>query len=178
MSRVGNLPVPIPDGVKVEIKGESISVTGPKGTLTESLRPELDVKLEGNEVIVSRPNDQKQTRAYHGLVRALIANMVVGVTQGYEKILDIEGVGYRASMKGKDLDLSVGHSHPVVMTPPEGITFEVDGQQTIKVSGIDKQMVGQVAANVRKVRKPEPYKGKGIRYRDEYIRRKEGKAAK
>lgn len=178
MSRVGNLPVSIPDGVKIEIKGDAIAVTGPKGTLTESLRPELEVKIEDNEVIITRPNEQKQTKAYHGLLRALIANMVEGVTKGYEKILDIEGVGYRASMKGKDLDLSVGHSHPVVMTPPEGITFEVDGQQTIKVSGISKQLVGQVAANVRKVRKPEPYKGKGIRYRDEYVRRKEGKAAK
>ena len=178
MSRVGNLPVPLPDGIKCEIKGNTISVKGPKGTLTEALRPELDVKIEGNEIIVTRPNDLKQNRAFHGLTRALIANMIVGVTQGYEKILDIEGVGYRATLQGKDLDLSVGHSHPVVITPPEGISFEVDGQRTIKVSGIDKQLVGQIAANIRKVRKPEPYKGKGIRYRDEHVRRKEGKAAK
>jgi large subunit ribosomal protein L6 len=170
------LPVPIPDGVKVEQTKNRLKVTGPKGTLEQDLNPEMTVLVEDDQVVVARPSDKPQHRSLHGLTRALINNLVVGVTEGFERVLEIEGVGYRASMQGKSLNLVVGHSHPVVVEPPEGIAFEVEGTQTIKVSGIDKQLVGQVAANVRAWRKPEPYKGKGIRYRGEHIRRKVGKA--
>lgn len=176
MSRVGRLPVPIADGVKCEVNDGTITVTGPKGALSQTLRPEITVEVVDGEVLVTRPNDAKQNRAYHGLTRALINNMVEGVTQGYSKTLQIEGNGYRASIQGKALNLSVGHSHPVSIDPPEGIVFEMEGQQTIKITGIDKQAVGQTAANVRSYRKPEPYKGKGIRYSDERVRRKVGKS--
>ena len=176
MSRVGNAPITIPDGVKCELDGQHLKVTGPKGTLEQELRPEIGLKIEDGVITAERPNERPQTRAYHGLTRALINNMVQGVTEGYERRLEIQGVGWRCNMKGKTLNLQVGYSHPVEMDPPEGITFEVEGQNDIKVSGIDKQAVGQVAAKIRAVRKPEPYKGKGIRYKDEYVRRKEGKA--
>lgn len=176
MSRVGKLPIPIPDGVKVDLAGGRMKVTGPKGTLEQAIHPEMSVAVEDNQIVVTRPSDRPEHRSLHGLTRALLYNLVVGVTQGYERVLQIEGVGYRASMQGKSLNLAVGHSHPVVVEPPEGVTFQVEGTQTIKVSGIDKQLVGQVAANVRAWRRPEPYKGKGIRYAGEHIRRKVGKA--
>jgi len=176
VSRVGKLPIPLPDGVKCEISGTTIKVTGPKGTLVRDIRPEIAVAVEGNEIVLSRPNEEQQIKAYHGLTRALINSMVVGVSQGFEKILQIEGVGYRASLQGSTLTLQVGHSHPVTVDPPEGVTFTVDGPTVIKVAGIDKELVGQVAANVRAKRKPEPYKGKGIRYSTERVRRKEGKS--
>lgn len=176
MSRIGKLPVPVPAGVKAELNGKHLKLTGPKGTLEREFRPEIDIALENNEVVVTRPNEMQQTRAYHGLTRALVATMVEGVSKGYETVLQIEGVGYRAAMKGKNLALSVGHSHPVELEPPAGITYAVDGTQTIKIAGIDKQLVGQTAANVRKIRPPEPYKGKGIRKQGEVIRRKEGKS--
>lgn len=176
MSRIGKLPVALPAGVKAELKGTTLKVTGPKGTLEQTFRPEVNIALEGQEIAVTRPNEIKEVRAFHGLTRALIQGMVDGVSQGFERVLQIEGVGYRAAMQGKNLSLSVGHSHPVVIPPPAGVTFAVDGQQTIKISGIDKQLVGQVAANVRRIRPPEPYKGKGIRHAGEHIRRKEGKS--
>lgn len=176
MSRVGKLPVPIPSGVKCDLKGSHLKVTGPKGTLERTLNEDMAVTVEDSTIAVTRPSDQPQHRAMHGLTRALIQNMVTGVTAGYTRVLVISGVGYRASMQGKDLTLSVGYSHPVSVTPPDGITFSVEGTQTIKVEGIDKQLVGQVAADVRAWRKPEPYKGKGIRYEKEQIRRKVGKA--
>lgn len=176
MSRVGKLPVTIPDGVKCDLKGSHLKVTGPKGTLERTLSADMKIAIDENGITVTRPSDQPADRATHGLTRALIQNMVTGVTAGYTKTLVINGVGYRAAMQGKELSLSVGYSHPVMVAPPAGITFSVDGTQTIKIEGIDKQLVGQVAANVRAWRKPEPYKGKGIRYENEQIRRKVGKA--
>lgn len=176
MSRVGKAPIPIPDGVKVDIGATSVKVDGPKGSLSQAYDPAITVVIEENQVRVSRPDDRPNTRAKHGLTRALINNMVLGVTQGFEKTLEIQGVGWRASMEGKNLSLALGHSHPVKVEPFDGIEFSVEGNTTIKVSGIDKQQVGQAAANVWAWRKPEPYKGKGIRYRGEYVRRKVGKA--
>lgn len=176
MSRVGNAPVPIPDGVKVESTGSVVKVTGPKGALEQDYDPRISVAIEDGEVRVSRPDDKPEMRAKHGLTRALINNMVEGVTKGFEKVLEIQGVGYRAALQGKSLSISVGFSHPVVVDPPEGIEFAVEGTTVIKVSGIDKQRVGQTAADIRAWRKPEPYKGKGIRYQGEYVRRKVGKA--
>jgi large subunit ribosomal protein L6 len=176
VSRVGNLPIGIPGGVKFDIKPGTVSVTGPKGTLTETFDPKIEVVEENGEIVVRRPNDRPDMRAKHGLVRALIQNMVVGVTDGYTRTLEIQGVGYRAAMQGKNLTMTLGFSHPVEVTPPPGIEFAVDGQTTVKISGISKQLVGQVAANVRAWRKPEPYKGKGIRYQGEFVRRKAGKA--
>ena len=176
MSRVGKLPIPIPNGVKCELDGSHVKVTGPKGTLEQTFSPDMKISVEGNEIIVERPSEKKEHRAFHGMTRALINNLVIGVSEGYQKTLLIEGVGYRASIQGKSLNLALGFSHPVTMAPPEGITFEVEGQQTIKVSGTSKQLVGQVAADIRAVRPPEPYKGKGVRYSDEYVRRKVSKA--
>ena len=176
MSRIGKMPVAIPSGVKCELKGSHLKVTGPKGALERTLNAEMKVTVDDASVTVIRPSDEPEHRAMHGLTRALIQNMVTGVTNGYARVLVINGVGYRAAMQGKDLSLSVGYSHPVSVTPPDGIAFSVEGTQTIKVEGIDKQLVGQVAANVRAWRKPEPYKGKGIRYENEQIRRKVGKA--
>lgn len=176
MSRVGKLPVQIPDGVKCEIQGSHVIVTGPKGSLSETFSPEIGVALENAQVLVTRSSDKKEHRALHGLTRALLNNMVVGVTKGYERTLLITGTGYRAALQGKSLNLSLGYSHPISVDPPEGITFAVDGQQTIRVSGMSKQQVGQVAANIRAIRKPEPYKGKGVRYDTERIRRKVGKS--
>jgi len=175
VSRVGRLPIPVPDGVKCEINGSHVKVTGPKGTLEGTFLPIIGIALEGNEIVVTRPSDAKEHRAFHGLTRALINNLVVGVTSGYEKTLQITGVGYRASIQGKNLNLALGFSHPVSIEPPAGIEFAVEGTQVVKISGIDKQLVGQVAADIRALRKPEPYKGKGLRYSDEHVRRKAGK---
>ncbi|MCK5862338.1 MAG: 50S ribosomal protein L6 [Candidatus Hydrogenedentes bacterium] len=176
MSRIGKLPVEIPAGVKCDISGSHLKVTGPKGTLAASFSEKISVALDGNIINVTRSTDKIEHRALHGLTRALINNMVIGVTQGYRKTLLIEGVGYRASVQGKNLNVQVGYSHPVIITPREGILFEVEGTQTIRVSGIDKQQVGQMAAEIRKLRPVEPYKGKGIRYEGEYVLRKESKS--
>ncbi len=176
MSRVGKLPVTIPSGVKCELAGLHLKVTGPKGTLERDLHPAMSVTVDASQVLVARPSDRGEHRALHGLTRALIQNMVVGVTQGFEKTLKIEGVGYRASIQGKSLNLALGYSHPVLVEPPDGITFVVPDTTTIKVQGIDRELVGQTAANVRAWRKPEPYKGKGVRYENEHVRRKVGKA--
>ena len=179
MSRIGKLPIPVPAGVEVKIDGSTVSVKGPKGELTETFNNNMAISMnDDNQVIVERPNDERQNRALHGLTRSLINNMVIGVSEGYSKTLELVGVGYRAAVKGDKLEMSLGYSHPVIMDKPEGITFECPDQAKIVVSGIDKQQVGQVAADIRKWRKPEPYKGKGIRYQGEHIRRKEGKTAK
>ena len=178
MSRIGKAPVEMPSGVKCEINGGDVKITGPKGTLESSFRSDMNINLDGETLTVERPSDKPEDRAYHGLTRALIQNMVVGVTEGASKHLASVGVGYRCNLQGKSLNLLLGYSHPVTFDPPEGITFEVEGQNNIKVSGIDKQLVGQTAAKIRALRKPEPYKGKGIKYSDERIRRKAGKTAK
>ena len=178
MSRIGKMPIAIPAGVTVSVaENNTVTVKGPKGTLTRVLAPEMEVKVEGAEVIVSRPNDLKRNKSLHGLTRTLINNMVVGVTQGYEKALEINGVGYRAAKEGKKLVLSLGYSHPVNMIDPEGIESTVDNNRIV-VKGIDKEKVGQYAAEIRDKRRPEPYKGKGIKYVDEVIRRKAGKTGK
>lgn len=176
MSRIGKAPITIPDGVTVDVGDSIVKVKGPKGSLEERYDPSLTVTIEDNEVHIARSDDRPEARSKHGLTRALINNMVQGVTQGFERVLEIQGVGWRAALKGKNLNLQLGFSHPVSVEPPEGIEFTLDGNTTIKVSGISKQLVGQVAANVRAWRKPEPYKGKGIRYQGEYVRRKVGKA--
>jgi len=176
VSRIGKLPVPIPEGVKCDLQGKTLTVTGPKGTLQRTFHPEVIINIEDKQIIVQRPSDKREHKALHGLTRVLINNMVIGVTRGYQKTLLIEGVGYRASLQGKNLNLTLGFSHPVSVEPPPGITFAVDNPQTIKVIGIDKEMVGQISANIRALREPEPYKGKGIRYDYERIRRKESKA--
>lgn len=178
MSRIGKLPVALPKGVTIDVVNNVVTVKGPKGTLTQEMSRDLDIKVENEHVIVTRPNDDKEVRALHGLTRALIHNMVVGVTEGFKKTLVLEGVGYRAAKQGKKLVLTVGYSHPVEIEPLDGIEFEVPAATQIVVSGIDKQKVGQMAAVVRSVREPEPYKGKGIRYSDEVVRRKEGKTGK
>ena len=175
MSRVGRAPIPVPAGVEVSISGQHVTVKGSKGTLDRDLPGEITIRQEGAELIVERPNDERQNRALHGLVRSLVNNMVVGVTAGFQKTLLLEGTGYRASMQGAHLNLAVGYSHPVSIAPPDGITFSVEGTQTIRIAGISKQAVGQAAADVRKVRKVEPYKGKGLRYEGEYVNRKESK---
>jgi large subunit ribosomal protein L6 len=173
------MPIPIPDKVEIQIKGSHVRVNGPKGNLQHSFHPEILIKQEGQQILINRPNDEPEMRAHHGLTRALINNMVVGVSDGFEKVLQVEGVGYRPELKGKGLVLHVGFSHPVEVEPPEGIGFEVDDRaREIRVRGIDKQLVGHVAADIRKIRPPEPYKGKGIRYLNEYVRRKPGKAGK
>jgi len=176
VSRVGKLPVPIPSGVKCELAGMHLKVTGPKGTLERALHPDMTVTLDGQHIVVARSSDKGAYRALHGLTRALINNMITGVTKGYERTLKVEGVGYRASMQGKSLNLALGYSHPVLVEPPAGIAFAVPDPQTIKVAGIDKELVGQTAADIRAWRKPEPYKGKGVRYENERVRRKVGKA--
>lgn len=179
MSRIGKMPIAVPAGVTVEIaENNKVTVKGPKGTLERTFAPEMEIKLEGAEITVSRPNDLKRSRALHGLTRTLLNNMVVGVTAGYEKVLEINGVGYRASKAGKVLTLNLGYSHPIEMTDPEGIETVLDGQNKITVKGIDKEKVGQYAAEIRDKRRPEPYKGKGIKYADEHIRRKVGKTGK
>ena len=178
MSRIGRKPVPVPEAVTVEIAPGNIAVKGPKGALSQSLSPDMAVAQADGVVTVSRPTDRGEHRALHGLTRSLIANMVQGVTDGFEKRLEIQGVGYRAALKGKNLELALGFSHPVSIPAPEGIEFEVPQPTEIIIRGIDKQLVGQVAADIRKWRKPEPYKGKGVRYEGEHVRRKLGKAAK
>ena len=177
MSRIGKEPVPIPSGVDVRLDGQTLVVTGPKGTLTQEVHPDITVTIEDGQVTVTRPDDERERRALHGLFRSLIANMVTGVTEGYQRRLEIVGVGYRAALVGEGLTLQLGYSHQIDFPAPEGITFEVPVPTRITVSGHDKQLVGQVAANIRKLRKPEPYKGKGIRYEGEQVRRKSGKAA-
>ncbi len=179
MSRIGRMPIAIPAGVTVEIaENNKVTVKGPKGTLVRELPGEMTIAMEDGQILVSRPNDLKRMKALHGLTRALIHNMVVGVTQGYEKILEVNGVGYRAAKAGRKLTLSLGYSHPVEMEDPEGVEAVVEGQNVIIVRGIDKEKVGQYAADIRDKRRPEPYKGKGIKYADEVIRRKVGKTGK
>ncbi len=180
MSRIGKLPIPVPSGVDVAIDGQLVTVKGPKGTLSHKVREPIQVaKADGGVLELKRPNDERQSKALHGLSRTLVANMVTGVTDGYEKRLEIVGVGYRVVPKGPTtLEFSLGYSHSITVNAPEGITFTVEGPTRLAVQGIDKQAVGEVAANIRKLRKPEPYKGKGIRYAGEQIRRKVGKAGK
>ena len=178
MSRIGRMPIAVPAGVTVDIaENNHVTVKGPKGTLERTLPAEMEIKLEGSEITVTRPSDLKKMKSLHGLTRTLLNNMVVGVTEGYTKELEVNGVGYRASKSGKDLTLNLGFSHPVVMTDPEGLESKVDGNKII-ISGIDKEKVGQFAAEIRDKRRPEPYKGKGIKYVDEVIRRKVGKTGK
>jgi large subunit ribosomal protein L6 len=178
VSRIGKQPIPVPSGVEVKIEGSTVTVKGPKGELSQTLSDVVTVEMEDGVVVVTRPDDTRTSRSLHGLSRTLVANMVTGVSEGYAKNLEIVGVGYRAAMKGSDLELQLGFSHPVVVVAQPGITFEVPQPTKITVRGIDKQQVGQVAADIRKWRKPEPYKGKGVRYEGEYVRRKLGKAAK
>ncbi len=178
MSRIGRLPVTIPSGVRVDVEGRAVTVQGPKGTLQLTVPDPIDVGLEAGVIRVTRPNDEGPVRALHGLSRTLIANMVTGVTDGYSKTLEIVGVGYRVQARGSDLEFSLGYSHPVPVAPPEGISFRVETPTRFVVEGIDKQKVGEVAAQIRKLRKPDPYKGKGVRYQGEQIRRKVGKAGK
>ncbi|ROR73539.1 50S ribosomal protein L6 [Bogoriella caseilytica] len=179
MSRIGKLPVTVPSGVEITIDGREVTVKGPKGTLSHSVPEPIEVaKNDDGAIVVSRPDDERESRALHGLTRTLIANCVTGVTEGYSKGLEIVGTGYRVQAKGQDLELALGFSHPVSVKAPEGITFAVEGPTKFSVSGIDKQLVGETAANIRKIRKPEPYKGKGVRYAGEQVRRKVGKAGK
>jgi large subunit ribosomal protein L6 len=178
MSRIGRLPIPVPTGVDVTISGRTLTVTGPKGQLTRELHPDMTVKREEENLVVTRPTEQKTHKQLHGLTRTLVNNMVVGVTDGYRKGLEITGVGYRAVKVGEKLQLSLGYSHQIEIDPPKGITFEVENPTRLAVIGIDKELVGQIAAKVRSTRKPEPYKGKGVRYAGEKIRRKAGKAGK
>ena len=179
MSRVGRMPVEIPSGVQVDVKGSNVHVKGPKGELKRTFSPLIDIKMDSNIITVERKSDAPAERALHGTTRAVLANMVHGVSTGFELVLEVEGVGYRAEMNGNNLVLHVGYSHPVEMEPPEGVSFEADAKsRQIKVLGYDKEVVGQLAANIRSVRPPEPYHGKGIRYAGEYVRRKAGKAGK
>ncbi len=178
MSRIGRLPISVPAGVEVKIEGSLVSVKGPKGTLEHTIASPITVTLEEGTLTVARPDDLRESRSLHGLTRSLISNMIIGVTQGYEKKLEIHGTGYRVQAKGSDLEFALGYSHPVTVTAPEGITFAVEGPTKFSVSGINKQQVGEVSANIRKLRKPDPYKGKGVRYVGEQIRRKVGKAGK
>ena len=178
MSRIGRQPIPVPGGVDVNIDGRKITVRGPKGELSHTVAAPIDVRVDDGTITVTRPNDQNTIRALHGLTRALVNNMVVGVTDGYRKTLEIVGVGYRVQARGKNLEFSLGYSHPILVEAPEGITFNVERPTVFSIEGIDKQKVGEVAANIRKLRKPDPYKGKGVRYQGEQIRRKVGKAGK
>ena len=178
MSRIGRMPIAIPSGVEVKIDGHVVTVKGAKATLTREIHPNMNVAVEGNEILVTRPNDDKHNRAMHGLTRSLIHNMVIGVTEGFKKELDVNGVGYRVAKQGKDLVMNLGYSHQVIVSENEDIKIDAPNANTIVISGIDKQKVGQFAAEVREKRPPEPYKGKGIRYAGEYVRRKEGKAGK
>ena len=179
MSRIGKLPISVPSGVDVTIDGPVVNVKGPKGTLTHTLAEPITIeRQEDGTLAVLRPNDERRSRSLHGLSRTLVNNMIIGVTQGYEKKMEIHGVGYRVTAKGKDLEFALGFSHPVVVTPPEGITFRVEAPTRFVVEGIDKQLVGETAARIRKLRKPDPYKAKGVRYQGEVIRRKVGKAGK
>ena len=178
MSRIGKIPVTLPAGVDVTIDGDLLTVKGPKGTLTHAVASPITVEKSEQGLDVKRPNDERMSKSLHGLTRTLVANMVTGVTDGYEKKLEIVGTGYRVALKGTDLEFALGFSHPVVVTPPNGITFAVESPTKFSVAGISKQQVGEVAANIRKIRKPEPYKGKGVRYAGEQVRRKAGKTGK
>jgi large subunit ribosomal protein L6 len=178
MSRIGRMPITVPSGVDVTIDGRQVTVRGPKGTLSRALHPDMTISREDGTLVVTRPTEQKTHKQLHGLTRTLVNNMVVGVTDGYRKGLEITGVGYRAALSGKKLQLNLGYSHQIEIDPPEGITFEVENPTRLAVVGIDKELVGEIAAKVRATRKPEPYKGKGVRYAGEYIRRKAGKAGK
>lgn len=178
MSRIGKLPIPVPAGVEVKIDGQNIEVKGPKGTLAHVVPAPITIVLEDNTITVTRPDDERLSRSLHGLTRTLIANNIHGVTQGFSKGLEIVGTGYRVTAKGEDLEFALGYSHSITVQPPVGINFVVEGNTKVTVNGIDKQAVGEVAANIRKLRKPEPYKGKGVRYAGEVVRRKAGKSGK
>jgi large subunit ribosomal protein L6 len=178
MSRIGRLPIEIPAGVDVAVSGSDVTVKGPKGELSLTVKEPITVEVAENQVLVTRPNDERESRSLHGLTRTLIANQVLGVTQGYSKGLEVVGTGYRVTARGTAVEFALGFSHPVIIEPPAGITFTVEGNNRMTVSGIDKQAVGEVAANIRKIRKPEPYKGKGVRYAGEVVRRKAGKSGK
>jgi large subunit ribosomal protein L6 len=178
MSRIGRMPIAVPSGVDVSIDGRNVTVKGPKGSLSRELHPEIAVARDGDSIVVTRPSEAKTHKQLHGLTRTLVNNMVVGVTDGYRKPLEITGVGYRAALVGRKLQLNLGYSHPIEIDPPAGITFEVENPTKLAVLGIDKELVGEIAARVRSTRKPEPYKGKGVRYAGEQIRRKAGKAGK
>lgn len=178
MSRIGKLPIPVPSGVQVAIEGQQVTVTGPKGSLSHVLSEPITIAQEDGTLSVARPDDERESKSLHGLSRTLVANMVIGVTTGYTKNLEIVGTGYRVAAKGGDLEFALGFSHPVVVAAPDGISFRVDTPTRFAVEGIDKQKVGEVAANIRKLRKPDPYKGKGVRYQGEVIRRKAGKTGK
>lgn len=178
MSRIGKNPISVPSGVEVKIDGQHVAVKGPKGELSTTVSEPITASLEDGVVTVVRPDEERESRSLHGLSRTLINNMIVGVTEGYSKALEIVGTGYRVQAKGSNLEFALGYSHPIVVEPPEGISFSVDGQTKVAVHGIDKQLVGETAANIRKLRKPEPYKGKGVRYAGEIVRRKVGKAGK
>jgi large subunit ribosomal protein L6 len=178
MSRIGKLPIPVPSGVEVTINGRDVTVKGPKGSLSHSIVEPITVEQADGQLLVRRPDDERDSKSRHGLTRSLVANMVVGVTDGYSKTLEIVGTGYRVQARGGDLEFALGFSHPVTVKAPDGITFAVEAPTRFVVSGIDKQQVGEVAANIRKIRKPEPYKGKGVRYAGEVVRRKAGKAGK
>ena len=178
MSRIGRLPIDIPTGVTVSGDGRAVAVKGPKGELSITVARPIEVSVEDNQVVVTRPDDERESRSLHGLTRTLINNNIIGVTQGYTKGLEVVGTGYRVQQKGSNIEFALGFSHPVLVEPPAGITFTVEGNNKVTVSGIDKQAVGETAANIRKIRKPEPYKGKGVRYAGEVVRRKAGKAGK
>jgi large subunit ribosomal protein L6 len=178
MSRIGRLPIDIPAGVTVNVDGQTVAVKGPKGELSLVVAEPISAKVEENQVLVTRPDDERTSRSLHGLTRTLIANQIIGVTQGYSKGLEVVGTGYRVQAKGNDIEFALGYSHSITVNPPAGISFAVEGNNKVTVNGIDKQLVGEVAANIRKLRKPEPYKGKGVRYAGEVIRRKAGKAGK
>ena len=178
MSRIGRLPISIPAGVTVSVDGSAVSVKGPKGELVLDVASPIEVKVEDNQVVVSRPDDERESRSLHGLTRTLIHNNIIGVTEGYTKGLEVVGTGYRVAQKGTSVEFALGFSHPVVVEAPEGITLTVEGNNKLTVAGISKQAVGEAAANIRKIRKPEPYKGKGVRYAGEVVRRKAGKAGK
>lgn len=178
MSRIGRKPINIPAGVDVQINGSEVTVKGPKGTLTQKFNPKMNIAVEGAEILVTRPDDEKESRSLHGLTRTLVHNMVVGVTEGFSKTLEVQGVGYRVQKQGKDLVMNLGYSHQVTVSDTDEIKIEAPNANTIVITGIDKQKVGQFAAEVREKRPPEPYKGKGIRYQGEYVRHKEGKAGK
>jgi large subunit ribosomal protein L6 len=179
MSRIGRLPITLPSGVDVTVDGTTVTVKGPKGTLSTTLAETMSVeKVDENTLLVTRPNDERNNKALHGLSRTLVANMVEGVTTGYTKTLEIVGVGYRVAAKGNDLEFALGFSHPVIVPAPEGISFKIETPTRFSVEGIDKQLVGEVSANIRKLRKPDPYKGKGVRYAGEVVRKKQGKAGK
>jgi large subunit ribosomal protein L6 len=178
MSRIGKRPIPVPTGVDVTIDGQTVSVKGPKGTLQHSVAPPISVSLDDGAIVVTRPDDERHNRSLHGLSRTLLSNLVTGVTQGYTTKMEIFGVGYRVQLKGSNLEFALGYSHPVVVEAPEGINFTVETPTKFSVSGIDKQKVGQISANIRRLRRPDPYKGKGVRYEGEQIRRKVGKTGK